>query len=527
MSTTKKGGFRLPAGAWVLGLMVGLNACTSPESALSPDVTKHNSARESATEVSFFALTDNNRLNKKTVSNPMANLSNTEITGLKENEKILAIDFRPATGQLYGLGSTSRVYVINQETGVARSVSVDPFSPAIADGASVAFDFNPTVDLIRLVTSTGQNLRLNPNTGMLQTGGQDGNINGGTNPAISAVAYTNSKGVSSSTVLYDIDPVSDRLYSQIPPNNGTLVNVGPLGKDITGSAGFDISSDNSHALLAYWVGGKAELGNVNLTTGAIQKLGDLGSGTYIGLAIPTDAVAYAVSGNDLLIFDPFDIRPVQRNITGLQPGETIRGIDMRPATGQLYALGNSSRIYTISYPAGTNNAQLTVVGSGAFTPMLTGSDYGFDFNPTVDRIRVISNSGQNLRIDPTNGNVSVDKPLNYGPTAVDRPSVRAAAYSNNVQGATTTVLYDLDDFSNRLYRQIPPNDGTLVGGSPLGIDITATNGFDIGGRSDKAYALLTAGSSTNLYNINLNNGALTNLGTFPTTVRGFAIGLGF
>ncbi|MFD1140067.1 DUF4394 domain-containing protein [Larkinella insperata] len=526
MTTIANNRFRTAAGAWAVALLVGLNACTNPEEPLQSAAKRHSGARESATELQFFVLTDDNHLNKKSIANPMGNLSDTEITGLQPGEKILAIDFRPATGQLYGLGSSSRIYVIDQEFGTARAVSSEPFSPGLNSDA-VGFDFNPTVDLIRVVTSTGLNLRLNPNTGLLQPGGQDGAINGGTNPAISAVAYTNSRGVSSSTALYDVDPASDRLYLQNPPNNGTLVEVGPLGKDIASTAGFDISSDNKHALLVYRVGDQSELGHVNLTNGNLQKLSDLGTKSYLGLAIPTDPVAYAVSGNNLLIFNPWDINPTLRTITGLQPGETIRGIDMRPATGQLYALGNSSRIYAITYPAGTTNAQANVIGMGAFTPTLTGSDYGFDFNPTVDRIRVISNSGQNLRINPVTGEVAVDGTLNYGPNAVDKPSVRAAAYTNNYQGATTTVLYDLDDYSNRLYRQIPPNAGTVVGGSPLGITITATNGFDIGGRSNKGYALLTSGTTTNLYHIDLNSGALTNMGQFPTTVRGFAIGLGF
>lgn len=526
MNTITANRFRTTAGSWVVALLVGLNACTSPEEPLQSTIKRPNGARESAAELPFFVLTDDNHLNKKSIANPMWNLSDTEITGLQPGEKILAIDFRPATGQLYGLGSTSRVYVIDQEFGNARSLSTEPFSPGLS-GDAVGFDFNPTVDLIRVVTNTGQNLRLNPNTGLLQPGGQDGSINGGSNPVISSVAYTNSRGVASSTTLYDVDPASDRLYIQNPPNNGTLVEVGPLGKDITGSAGFDISSDNAHALLVYRVGNQSELGRINLTNGNLQKVSDLGSKPYIGLAIPTDPVAYAVSGDHLLIFNPWDINPTVRTITGLQPGETIRGIDMRPATGQLYALGNSSRIYAITYPAGTANAQANLIGTGAFTPTLTGSDYGFDFNPTVDRIRVISNSGQNLRINPVTGEVVVDGNLNYGPTAVDKPSVRAAAYTNNYQGATSTVLYDLDDYSNRLYRQIPPNSGTVVGGSPLGIKITATNGFDIGGRSNKAYALLTSGTTTNLYEIDLNNGALTNMGQFPNTVRGFAVGLGF
>src|SRR5678809_1253267 len=65
-------------------------------------------------------------------------------------------------------------------------------------------------------------------------------------------------------------------------------------------------------------------------------------------------------------------------ITGLQAGETILGIDFRPATKQLYGLGSTSRIYTISLSTGA----ATAVGS-PFTPALSGTAFGFDFNPTV------------------------------------------------------------------------------------------------------------------------------------------------
>src|SRR5262245_26836003 len=35
-------------------------------------------------------------------------------------------------------------------------------------------------------------------------------------------------------------------------------------------------------------------------------------------------------------------------ITGLVVGDTIQGIDFRPATGQLFAIGSGSRLYTLS-----------------------------------------------------------------------------------------------------------------------------------------------------------------------------------
>ena len=85
-------------------------------------------------------------------------------------------------------------------------------------------------------------------------------------------------------------------------------------------------------------------------------------------------------------------------ITGLQSGETALGIDVRPATGQLYLLGSSSRIYVVDPVTGV----ATAVGA-AFTPALSGTAFGFDFNPTVDRIRVVSDTGQNLRLNPDTG----------------------------------------------------------------------------------------------------------------------------
>ena len=46
------------------------------------------------------------------------------VTGLQPAESLLAIDTRPATGQLYGLGSTSRIYTVNAApTAVAAPVA--------------------------------------------------------------------------------------------------------------------------------------------------------------------------------------------------------------------------------------------------------------------------------------------------------------------------------------------------------------------------------------------------------------------
>jgi hypothetical protein len=105
--------------------------------------------------------------------------------------------------------------------------------------------------------------------------------------------------------------------------------------------------------------------------------------------------------------------------------------------------------------------------------------------------------------------------------------VSAAAYSNNFAGTTTTTLFDINTDNDKLYRQDPPNAGTLVEVGSLGINAEAMNGFDIGSTSGIAYALLTSGGSTKLYTINLTNGASAPLNTFGLVANGFTIGLGF
>jgi len=294
--------------------------------------------------------------------------------------------------------------------------------------------------------------------------------------------------------------------------------VGSLGLTFTGQAAFDISPDNANALMAVTSGGQNALYKVDLSTGKASSLGTLAQ-KVIDLAIPTNAVAYAIDNtNALQIFDPNKPEPVSKPITGLQSGENILGIDFRPLNGQLYALGNSSRIYTINLGTGA----ATAVGA-QFPTALSGTDFGFDFNPTVDKIRVVSNTGQNLRLDPVTGGITAtDLALNPG-----TPAIGAAAYTDNFAGATTTNLFVIDHNTDKLYLQTPPNNGVLVERGSLGINIASANGFDIGSTSQKAYLLATVGAETKIYSINTTSGAAASLATYPNAVRGFTIGLGF
>jgi hypothetical protein len=477
----------------------------------------NENGKESSTgpDLVFYGVTASNQLLQYNAKSPGTIDATVAITGLQTGETLLGIDFRPATGQLYGIGSTSRIYIINHLTGKATAVGTGPFTPAIS-GNLVAFDFNPTVDRIRLVTSAGQNLRLNPETGAVAA--TDGNINPST-AAVSAVAYTNNFAGATSTTLYDIDITTGKLFKQDPPNNGALVEVGSLNIGAFTDGGFDISPDNDAALASLTVSGSNKLFLVDLTTGKATDLGAFAT-PITGIAIPTNSVAYSVDASNNLMVHDFMASgiPVSKPITGLQAGEMIVGLDFRPANGQLYALGSTSRLYSIN----TASAAATAVGA-QFSTLLNGTSFGFDFNPTVDRIRVVSNSGQNLRLDPNTGAVAaVDGTLNPG-----TPMVSAGAYINNFPGATATTLYVIDANTDKLYIQNPPNNGTLVEVGALGIDVELSNGFDIGGTSNKAYALLRVGGSTKMYSINLTTGAAAMFSEFPSNVTGLAIGLGF
>lgn len=489
---------------------VNLGSCKKESNTTITPVVKPN--------LVFYGITIAGQLSKYNANAVETAVSTVSVNGLQAGESILGIDFRPATGELYGLGSTSRLYIINTTTGNTRAVGTGAFTPALS-GNMVGFDFNPTVDRIRIVTSTGQNLRLNPETG--EVAATDGSINGVTGAAVTGVAYTNSKAGAAATTLFDLDVSTRKLYKQSPPNNGTLVEIGSLGVIPTGEAGFDISPDNAVALASMYVAGKSSLFQLDTATGVAIKLGDFaGTDGVNGIAIPTQPVAYAVDDmNNFLIFDPTSTAaPVSKAMAGLVAGDAVHGIDFRPLNGQLFGLGNTGNLYTIIAASGA----ATLVGTGSFA-VLTGAYYGFDFNPTVDRIRVVSSAGQNLRLNPLTGTIAATD-LNLNPGT---PNVSAAAYSNNFAGATATVLFDIDCALDKLYTQAPPNNGTLAEVGSLGVNIESANGFDIGSTSGIAYGVFTVAGNSGIYSVNLTTGAATKLVDFPKTVRGFTIGLGF
>ena len=497
-----------------IALTVSISSCRKDRLPTMPEMPE---VLTPGPDQNFYALTNDSKILLLNAKSPSTVISQVTIAGLQAGETILGMDFRPATGELYAVGSTSRIYVINPRTGASRAISAAPFTPAL-NGSSVALDFNPTVDRIRLVTANGQNLRLNPETGAVQI--EDGAINGAAGAKVSSVAYTMNKAGAATTVLFDIDATNNKLYKQDPPNNGTLVEVGSLGYDVEEAGGFDINPEGTAALAAMSVAGKSALFTIDVNTGKAAKIGNFEQ-VITGLAIPTEAVAYAVSSNnELLIFNPLATTPtpIVKAITGIATGESVLGIDMRPLNGQLYILGSTSRIYTVNASSGAAVA----VGTTSFTPLLVGTAFGFDFNPTVDRIRIVSNTGQNLRFNPADGLVITD-----GPLTTVTGQISGAAYTNNFAGSTTTVLFDIDAASDRLVRQDPPNSGGIIDVGALGVNVEAANGFDIGSTSGMAYGIFTVGTTQRLHSVNLTTGAATAGATFTMAAKAFTLGLGF
>jgi hypothetical protein len=241
----------------------------------------------------IYAVTSNNTLISFNSFTPVTVSAPVAITGLQAGEQVLGIDFRPLTRQLYALGSTSRLYTINLVTGAATAVN-GPFTPAL-NGTAFGIDFNPLVDLLRVTSDFEQNLRLNPTTGLVAA--VDTNLNPG-NPNVVGSAYTNNFAGATTTTLYDIDSASDQLFTQNPPNNGTLNLVGNLGFDTSAQVGFDISRASSIAFASLTVSGTSSLFTINLATGAPTFIGTIGAGLTI---IRDISVAPVAQSGDLII----------------------------------------------------------------------------------------------------------------------------------------------------------------------------------------------------------------------------------
>lgn len=210
-------------------------------------------------------------------------------------------------------------------------------------------------------------------------------------------------------------------------------------------------------------------------------------------------------------------------VTGLPAGEALVGMDYRIAKGVLFALSSAGRLYTLDVSSGA----LKPVGSGAGA-VLQGSTFGVDFNPVADRVRVVSNTGHNLRLHPDTGAVAATDPaLSYAPgdaQAGQPPEVVAAGYTYNKKDDKLTTNYAIDRRAGTLVTQgtvegvqpaVSPNTGQLRTLGPLGTGPLLDAALDIADVTGAAFTAVRTASqpTTKLYTIDLGSGKATLVGT--------------
>ncbi|GAA3815545.1 DUF4394 domain-containing protein [Streptomyces phyllanthi] len=210
-------------------------------------------------------------------------------------------------------------------------------------------------------------------------------------------------------------------------------------------------------------------------------------------------------------------------VFGLKGDTMLVGIDYRVQNNKLYGVGDKGGIYTLR----EIGARATKVSQ--LTAPLQGKSFGVDFNPAANRLRVISDTGQNLRHNlddpqgaPAAGMTAVDGTLTNPPvppatTGATAQGVTGAAYTNNDLDATTaTTLFDLDTAQDQVSVQSPANAGNLAPTGKLGVDVPPNSGFDIYSSARNGTNTGYAVTGDRAFRVNLLTGRATATGAFPS-----------
>jgi Domain of unknown function (DUF4394) len=211
---------------------------------------------------------------------------------------------------------------------------------------------------------------------------------------------------------------------------------------------------------------------------------------------------YAINANnEFFVLQGTNFNRVN-TISNLAGNDQINGIDVRPADGQIYALSNNSRLYTIN-PA---NAVATLVSTVAPTGGVGNSSL-VDFNPVVDAIRIIGDNDQNFAVvKGANGilnTVAQQTSVAYavGDTGQGaNPRLVGGAYTNNFDGAATTLFYALDADRDKVVTIANlANGSSATGGGQLKtVGTLFTNGVATDFNSTADFDMVTIQAAGNL-----------------------------
>lgn len=238
------------------------------------------------------------------------------------------------------------------------------------------------------------------------------------------------------------------------------------------------------------------------------------SATFVATGVQAATIYGVDENNNLVTFDssnPATFTSSTR-ITGVS--NSLQALDFRPLNGVLYGLGGDKTIYTINTTTGAASA----VGSAL---AITGTEFSFDFNPTIDRLRFVSNTNENYVFDPNSGSLTTAIPVFYANGDVNAgrdADITGGAYTTSSFGAAaaTTQLYGIDTAQDVLVRQAN-SAGTLSTVGATGVDLGSRTSFDIAGADAFAF------NGNTLYRVNLDTGAFTQLGNTGRALFGIAV----
>jgi Domain of unknown function (DUF4394) len=185
----------------------------------------------------------------------------------------------------------------------------------------------------------------------------------------------------------------------------------------------------------------------------------LGATSKIDGLIPKGLDVFALD-NDNTIHTARPLGRFHKVVTVPSQFGQVIGIDFRPADGWLYAITDTGQVLQVDVnPPGVGN----IIQVSTLSPRFAGGVQSLaDFNPVANALRLIGSNDQNFAVVNGGGNLAQTVPqtrvayalgdVNFG---VD-PNVVGGAYTNNVQGAATTIFYGLDYDLDVLVTIAPP-----------------------------------------------------------------------